>query len=160
MVTRPRIVVGSRADVIRVLELVLPDLVTDDTRVLVEGGLANARADDGFTTSPRRGAVVRWFSWRRNGFLLHPDAVILRKGAIWRTLTIVPAARTQSVAVHQGPIERLLRLAHVRVHTVAGPVTAEVGAIDVADASALFRDTAAAGVAAIRADRSHRWGAG
>lgn len=151
--------VGNRADVLKVLELVLPELVTDETRLIIEAGLAKARSDDGFTTSPRRAAVLRWFSWRRNGFLLHPDAVILRKGAIWRTLSIVPTARTQSVAAHQGPLERLLRVAHVRVHTVAGPVTAEIGAIDVADASALFRDTAAAGVVAIRSDRTHRWGA-
>lgn len=150
--------VGSRADVLKVLELVLPDLVTDETRILIEAGLAKGGGGDGFTTSPRRAAVLRWFSWRRNGFALHPDAVILRKGAIWRTLSVVPTARTQSVAAHQGPLERLLRVAHVRMHTVAGPVTAEIGAIDVADASALFRDTAAAGVVAIRSDRSHRWG--
>lgn len=150
--------VGSRADVLKVLELVLPDLVTDETRILIEAGLAKGGDGDGFTTSPRRAAVLRWFSWRRNGFALHPDAVILRKGAIWRTLSVVPTARTQSVAAHQGPLERLLRVAHVRMHTVAGPVTAEIGAIDVADASALFRDTAAAGVVAIRSDRSHRWG--
>lgn len=150
--------VGSRADVLKVLELVLPGLVTDETRLLIEAGLAKGRGGDGFTNSPKRAAVLRWFSWRRNGFLLHPDAVILRKGAIWRSLSVVPTARTQSVAAHQGPLERLLRVAHVRVHTVAGPVTAEIGAIDVADASALFRDTAAAGVVAIRSDRSHRWG--
>ena len=151
--------VGSRADVLKVLELVLPSLVTDETRLLIEAGLAKGTVSDGFTTTPRRGAVLRWFSWRRNGFLLHRDAVILRKGGIWRSLTVVPTARTQSVAAHQGPLERLLRLAHVRVHTVAGPITAEVGALDVADAASLFRDTAAAGVTAIRDDRSHRWGA-
>ncbi|MFT4029939.1 MAG: PH domain-containing protein [Protaetiibacter sp.] len=150
--------VGSREEVLKVLALVLPGLVTDQTRHLIEGGLARARADDGFTTSPRRGAVLRWFSWRRNGFLLHPEAVILRRGAVWRSLTVVPTARTQSVAAHQGPLERLLRLAQVRLHTVSGPVTARIGALDVADASALFRDAAAAGVAAIRADRTHRWG--
>lgn len=150
--------VGSRAEVLKVLELVLPGLVTDETRALIEGGLAPARPEDGFTTSPRRGAALRWFSWRRNGFLLHRDAVILRRGAVWRSLTVVPTARTQSVAVSQGPLERMLRLGTVRVHTVQGPVTASVGALDVGDASALFRDAAAAGVAAIAADSSHRWG--
>ncbi|AYF97668.1 PH domain-containing protein [Protaetiibacter intestinalis] len=150
--------IGSRADVLRVLELVLPELVGDGTRELIEGGLAKARPDDGFTTSPRRGALLRWFSWRRNGFLLHPDAVILRRGAIWRSLTVVPTARTQSVAAHQGPLERALRLAKVRVHTVTGPVGASIGALDVADAAELFREVSAAGVVAIRADRSHRWG--
>ncbi|PZQ90381.1 MAG: hypothetical protein DI534_03980 [Leifsonia xyli] len=150
--------VGSRAEVLKVLELVLPGLVTDETRLLIAGGLAPARVEDGFTTSPRRAVVLRWFSWRRNGFLLHPDAVLLRRGAVWRSLTVVPTARTQSVAAHQGPLERLLRLAKVRLHTVQGPVTAAIGALDVSDASGLFRDAAAAGVAAIRDDRTHRWG--
>ncbi|QNO37649.1 PH domain-containing protein [Protaetiibacter sp. SSC-01] len=150
--------VGSRAEVFKVLELVLPSLMSDETRALVEGGLLPARPEDGFTTSPRRGAVLRWFSWRRNGFLLHPDAVVLRRGALWRSLAVVPTARTQSVAVSQGPLERALRLAKVRLHTVQGPVTPSLGALDVRDASALFRDTATASVAAIRADRTHRWG--
>ena len=150
--------VGSRAEVLKVLELVLPSLVTDETRLIIEGGLAPARADDGFTTSPRRGALLRWFSWRRNGFLLHPDAVLLRRGAVWRSLSVVPTARTQSVAVDQGPLERALRLGKVRLHTVAGPVTASIGALDVRDAAALFRDAAATGVAAIRSDSTHHWG--
>ena len=150
--------VGSRAEVLKVLELVLPALVTDETRQLIEGGLAPARPGDGFTTSPRRAAVLRWFSWRRNGFLMHEDAVVLRRGAVWRSLAVVPTARAQSVEVEQGPLERALRLAKLRWHTVAGPVTARVGALDAGVASALFRDAAAAGVAAIRDDRSHRWG--
>ena len=39
-----------------------------------------------------------------------PDAVILRRGAIWRELVVVPTARMQSVALKQGPLERALRL--------------------------------------------------
>lgn len=150
--------VGSRVEVLKVLELVLPELVAEDTRRQIESGLAEARHGDGFTTSPRRAAILRWFSWRRNGFLLHPDAVVLRRGAIWRSLVVVPTARTQSVDVRQGPIERALRLAAVRVHTVSGPVSARVGALDVRDASRLFSGIAEAGVAAIVADRSHHWG--
>ncbi|WP_246140051.1 PH domain-containing protein [Protaetiibacter larvae] len=151
--------VGSRVEVLKVLELVLPGLVTEATRWQIEGGLDDARHGDGFTTSPRRAAILRWFSWRRNGFLLFPDAVVLRRGAIWRSLIVVPTARTQSVDVRQGPLERALGLSAVQVHTVSGPVSARIGALDVRDASRLFRGVAAAGVAAIEADRSHRWGA-
>src|SRR5690606_25300694 len=95
--------VGSRAEVFKVLELVLPGLVDEQTRAVIGAGLAKASPDDGYTTSPRRGAVLRWFSWRRNGFALRPDAVVLRRGAIWRELVVVPAARMQSVSVDQGP---------------------------------------------------------
>ena len=155
--------VGSRDDVFRVLGLLLPDLVAEgdgEGRDLFERGLRGRGGDDEFTTSPRRAAVVRWFSWRRNGFALFPGAVLLRRGAIWRELAIVPTPRVQSVAVDQGPLARSLRLANVHVHTVAGPISPRIGALDVDDAQALFRDAAAAAVAAAGTDRSHRWRSG
>lgn len=152
--------VGSRDDVFRVLELLLPGLVADgngEVRDLLERGLAGRDTDDDFTTSPRRAAVLRWFSWRRNGFALFPRAVLLRRGAIWRELAIVPTPRVQSVAVEQGPLLRSLRLAAVHVHTVAGPISPRVGALDARDAEQLFRDASAAAIAAAGSDRSHRW---
>jgi putative membrane protein len=157
--------VGSRDDVFRVLELLLPGILPEGettqaggkVRDLFERGLAGRGGDDEFTSSPRRAAIVRWFSWRRNGFALFPGAVLLRRGAIWRELAIVPTPRVQSVAVEQGPLARSLRLANVHVHTVAGPISPAIGALDVDDAQALFRDAAAAAVAAAGTDRSHRW---
>ena len=149
--------VGSRDDVFRVLELLLPGLTEGESRDLFERGLAGRGADADFTVSPRRAAVVRWFSWRRNGFALFPGAVLLRRGAIWRELAIVPTPRVQSVAVEQGPLARSLRLANVHVHTVAGPISPRLGALDVDDAQALFRDAAEAAVAAAGTDTTHRW---
>ncbi len=149
--------VGSRDDVFRVLELLLPGLTEGGARDLFERGLAGRDADADFTVSPRRAAVVRWFSWRRNGFALFPGAVLLRRGAIWRELAIVPTPRVQSVAVEQGPLARSLRLANVHVHTVAGPISPRIGALDVVDAQALFRDVAEAAVAAAGTDTTHRW---
>jgi putative membrane protein len=152
--------VGSRAEVFKVLELVLPGLFEGGTREVISAGLARATSDDGYTNSPRRGAIFRWFSWRRNGFALRPDAVILRRGAVWRELVVVPAARMQSVSLHQGPLDRALRLAEVNVHTVAGPITARLGALDASDASGFFRDVADTAVSAAAADRTHRWRGG
>lgn len=150
--------VGTRAEVLKVLELTMPDmLAADGMAALVAAGLAPGRPDDGYTVSPPRARVIRWFSRRRNGVALRPDAVLLRRGAIWRDLVVVPTARVQSVAVHQGPFLRVLRLAALHVHTVAGPVSARIGALDAGDAAALFRDAAGADVAAAAADRSHRW---
>ncbi len=152
--------VGTRAEVFRVLELVLPGLVDPETRAIVEAGLAKGTAGDGFTNSPRRAAILRWFSWRRNGFSLTKDAAILRRGAIWRELVVVPAARMQSVEVSQGPVYRALRLGRVQAHTVAGPISARLGALDVGDASDFFRELSQTAVAAAAADRSHRWRSG
>lgn len=151
--------VGSRDDVFRVLALLLPGLGVDgaEARELFERGLAGSGSDDDFTTSPRRAAVVRWFSWRRNGFALLPGAVLLRRGAIWRELAIVPTPRVQSVAIEQGPVYRGLRLAHVHVHTVAGPISPALGALDAKDAEGFFRGAALVAVAAAGTDTSHRW---
>lgn len=152
--------VGTRAEVFRVLELVLPGLVEEQTRAVIAAGLSKGSVDDGYTNSPRRAAILRWFSWRRNGFALRPDAVVLRRGAIWRELVVVPAARMQSVSVDQGPLDRALRLAGVHVHTVAGPINARLGALDAEDASRFFRDLARTAVVAAAADRTHRWRSG
>jgi putative membrane protein len=149
--------VGSIADVRKVLELVLPLMVDPASIELLEKGLLSKGGDDGFVNSPRRAAPLRWFSWRRNGFAVTASAVLLRKGAIWRELIIVPQARVQSVALHQGPLLRRLRLAAVQLHTVAGPITARLGAVDEQDAVAFFGSAAADAVAAGTADTSHRW---
>lgn len=150
--------VGNLTDVKRVLGLVLPDSADETAAVFAERGLvARGEPDDGFTCSPRRAAVLRWFSWRRNGFAISPGAVLLRKGAIWRELVIVPHPRLQSVSISQGPLLRMLRLVSVHVHTVAGPISAQLGAVD-RDAAIVFFDTVAqAAVRASGADTSHRW---
>ena len=149
--------VGNLTDARRVLELVLPGMVDEESILLLERGLLSSGGDDGFVNSPRRAAAIRWFSWRRNGFVITPEAVLLRRGAIWRQLVIVPEARIQSVAIHQGPLLRLLGLASLRVHTVAGPIAAELGAVDREAAVRFFGDLADAAVASGNTDTSHHW---
>ncbi|MBF0672719.1 MAG: PH domain-containing protein [Salinibacterium sp.] len=149
--------VGDEADVMNVLRLLLPDL-DDDARALIVKGLApRGETGDRYENSPKRAAWLRWFSWRRNGFAVTPDAFFLRRGAIWRELVIVPAPRVQSAAIQQGPVGRMTRLATVHLHTVMGPITASLGAIDVDKAMEFFADTSHRLVDAAARDRSHRW---
>lgn len=149
--------VGTLDDVRRVLELVLPQ-VDDETRELLQQSITAKGADgDGFTNSPRRAGRIRWFSWRRNGFALRPDVVVFRRGRIWRDLIVVPLARMQSVALSQGPINRRLALATLRVHTVTGPVTPRLGGVDETAAITAFDAITAGAVAASASDTSHRW---
>ncbi len=179
--------VGDRNDVRRVLELMLPELLTqtddgatndgaiddgaiDDGAIdsavssaisVIESGLeSRGGPDDGFTNSPRRAAVLRWFSWRRNGFAITQGSLVLRKGAIWRQLVIVPQPRLQSVSMHQGPLLRPLRLASVHLHTVSGPISADLGAIDRDAAVQFFEDVARVAVSAAQSDTTHRWRSG
>jgi putative membrane protein len=150
--------VGDRGDVMRVLALLLPQLTTEEmARLLADGLTAKGTEEDGFTNSPKRAAWLRWFSWQRNGFAITPDAVLLRKGAVWRALIVVPTPRVQSVSVSQGPLYRLCRLAAIQLHTVAGPITAQLGAVDQDAALGFFREVASVAVASVEADTSHRW---
>ncbi len=164
--------VGDRADVHKVLELILPELLaqpgagvddgeaTGAMRVILDGLEGKGGPDDGFTNSPPRAAVLRWFSWRRNGFAITPGSLVLRKGGIWRQLVVVPQPRLQSASLHQGPLLRMLRLAGVHLHTVSGPISADLGAIDADAAIRFFEDVARVAVSAAVADTTHRWRAG
>ncbi|MCR2784719.1 MULTISPECIES: PH domain-containing protein [unclassified Microbacterium] len=149
--------VGTYADVERVLHLLLPHIADGDLPALVRQGVDGPAEGDPFTTTPKRARIIRLLSWRRNGFVLTDDLLLLRRGAIWRKLAILPLARLQSVAIHQGPLDRLLRVAAVRGHIVTGPVYANVSAIDRDDALGVFDAVAAAAVRAAATDRSHRW---
>ncbi|KRF33437.1 PH domain-containing protein [Yonghaparkia sp. Soil809] len=149
--------VGNLDDVRTVLRLLLPDVATDEAMPLLERGMLSPGGEDGFTNSPRRARALRWFSQPRNGFAMTESGVLLRTGAIWRSLTIVPFPRMQSVSVRQGPVLRPLRLAAVHVHTVSGPITPALGAIDREAALGLFAAVAEAAIRTATVDTTHRW---
>ena len=141
----------------RVLALVLPTLEEGEGRALLESGIGPRRVHDGFEQSPRRAWVLQWFAWRRNGFALADGAVLFRTGAIWRQLVIVPVARMQSVALEVGWLRRRLRLATLRLHTVSGPITPMLHAIDERAAAEFFNVVAAAATLHGARDTSQRW---
>nr|WP_315267673.1 PH domain-containing protein [Microbacterium lemovicicum] len=149
--------VGTREDVAKVLQLMLPAMPEAEWPVVFDDGVLGPRADDPYTNTPRRARLLRLLSWRRNGFLLVPGVLLLRRGFIWRTLGIFPLARAQSFGLEQGPLARALNLAAVTVHTITGRVSGTLGAVDRDAALALFADASAATVAAAATDRSHRW---
>lgn len=152
--------VGTRDDVERVLRLFLPGISADQWQELVVHGLLGPHDDaDPYVTTPQRAWWLRPLSWRRNGVLLTSDAVLLRRGMIWRSLVILPLARLQSVALSQGPVDRGRRVANLTGHTVAGQVPGSVGILDRDDAVALWQAIAGAVIGAAATDRSHRWDA-
>jgi len=148
--------VGNSTDVSNVLSLLLPHL-DGEALGFLDRGLISRGGEDGFVNSPPRARVLRWVSRARNGFASLDGIIVLRRGAIWRVLVIVPQARIQSVGLHQGPLLRALRLASVRLHTVAGPVDARLGALDAVKATTFFTEVADAAVTSGLADATHRW---
>ena len=59
--------------------------------------------------------------------------------------------------MEQGPLLRGLSLAAVKLHTVAGPITADIGALGVRDAIQFFENASAVAIDAAKSDRTHRW---
>ena len=125
--------VGTAADVERVLRLLQPSAPDEEWALIVRQGMFGPGEDDTFTDTPRRAWWIRPLSFRRNGFRVTADALLLRRGFIWRTLVILPLARLQSIALYQGPVARTLGVTSVRAHVVTGPVS-RAGGIDRVDA--------------------------
>lgn len=130
------------------------------SRELLRRGLVSRGGDDGFVNSPRRAAPLRWFSWRRNGFAFAPGTIVLRKGAVWREMILVPQPRVQSIQLRQGPLLRRFGLASLTLHTVAGPITARLGAVDAAEATTFFEESSRSIIESASSDTSHRWRSG
>ncbi|MGN6218721.1 MAG: PH domain-containing protein [Microbacterium sp.] len=149
--------VGTVADVERVLRLVQPAMTEQERGLVVQQGMFGPTADDAFTNTPRRAWWIRPLSYRRNGFLLTDDELLLRRGVVWRKIVILPLARLQSFGLYQGPLDRLSGVTNGRAHVVQGPVTPFLAAIDRDVALRLFDDVARASVRAAQSDRTHRW---
>ncbi|WP_217424000.1 PH domain-containing protein [Agromyces sp. Marseille-P2726] len=150
--------VGTVADVHRVLALLLPDAAFA-VDPLIEQGLVGRGGAGGYAPVPKRAAWLRPFSWRRIGWALAGGVALIRRGWLLRSLTLVPLARMQSVAVSVGPLQRMLRLASVRIHTVTGPVTALAPSLDRSEATDLFERLADEAVERAASDTSHHWAA-
>lgn len=172
--------VGSLADVDTVIGLVLPTLrgsrllhdglvghgvaavtadadADADANASVDQDASPAQTHDGYVTTPRSARLLRPLSWRRNGVAVGDVAVLLRKGRIWRSLGIVPLARTQSFAMHQGPLEGALGVAHIAVHVVGNAFSPTIGALAVEDAQRTFALAREVVPAAIGADTTETW---
>jgi uncharacterized protein len=72
-------------------------------------------------------AAILWPAarYRRWSFSLGADDVVIRRGVLWRTTSIVPHARIQHVDTTHGPLERKLGLASVVIFT-AGTAGAHI----------------------------------
>ena len=151
--------VGTVDELGRVLAIVLPDLATAEGSPLdvVRAGLTGTGTDGGFTPVPR---ATRWLdplSWRRRGYRVTEHAFLSRNGRFVRGLDVVPHARTQSLGVRQGPLQRRLGLASVALHSTPGKVKPRVDHLDAATAAALLREQTARARAARAGSGPERW---
>lgn len=87
-------------------------------------------------------AFMLWLVWlipaqvKLMGWLETDDELLIKKGKLWHTFTVVPYGRIQFVDVTAGPIENALGLKSVELHTASATSESEVRGLpaDVADA--------------------------
>ncbi|GAB3601474.1 PH domain-containing protein [Microbacterium tumbae] len=149
--------VGKRADVERVLGLIMPDLPAADLPLIWEHGILGPQQGDPYIRMQPRAWWRRPVSWRRHGLTVTDFGLILRRGVLWRKLAVFPLARLQGVSISQGPVDRLQRVGWMKAHSVTGPVLGEVVGIDSTAIVAAFEDVDRRASLAAGRDRSHRW---
>jgi len=96
-------------------------------------------------------AAVTWFvergRYRSWGYLERDEDLVVRRGLVFRRLTVVPFGRMQFVDVTAGPVDRLFDLATVQLHTAAAATDARIPGLRSADAAQLRDRLAALGEA-------------
>ncbi|MBL3686048.1 hypothetical protein D3248_03635 [Leucobacter zeae] len=138
--------VGLESDVLRVIDTLLPG--TSETEAEMEE-LRDALAGPGagFVGAGRGAAWVLWWGRRRAGVRIAdadaPEATLrIRRGALVRSLAIMPIVRSQSIQLRRPLVHRMLGLASVQAHTVLGPIRVEMRGIDLDRARAVFDELA------------------
>lgn len=88
-------------------------------------------------------ALLVWLIWlipaqvKNLGWQETDDELLLTKGKLWHTFTVIPYGRIQFVDVKGGPIERMFGLNHVELHTASSTSDSIVRGLLIDDASAL-----------------------
>ena len=152
--------VGHRGEAMAVVAFVLPDLGVappDDAHAVVAAAMSGAGAAHGFVGSPRAARWLDPLAWRRNGFRVTDQALIIRRGWVHRHVEFVPHARTQSCGVRQALLQRPLGLASFHLHSTPGPISPVVPHLATADAAALLAGQAERARLARAAAGPERW---
>jgi putative membrane protein len=128
--------VGTLEEAMAVLELILPVV----RRETVLAAMHESGPTPGFTTAPRSARWVAPLGWTRMGYAVTPASVVTRSGLLVRRCQVVPHARIQSLTLAEGPVDRRLGLAGVRLVSTPGPVGPGVRFLASADATTLIRE--------------------
>lgn len=87
--------------------------------------------------------ILAWAWWliprqvRAIGYAELDDDLLIRKGVLFRNLTVVPYGRMQYVDVQAGPLMRRAGMAQVQLHTASASTDASIPGLPEAEASRL-----------------------
>ncbi|MDC4232219.1 PH domain-containing protein [Actinomyces sp. B33] len=88
-------------------------------------------------------AQAAWLCWliprqvRAMGFAEGDDEFVIRRGVMFRSMTLIPYGRIQYVDVAEGPIARMFGIAQIKLNTASAQTDATLDGVPVAEASRL-----------------------
>jgi len=109
---------------------VFPDVLPDPPpRGLLTGAISGCSA--------ALAAAVPVLRYRRWRYAVRPHDIWLRSGVLVERVSVIPLARLQFIDTRQGPLDRLLGLARLVVHTAALGTAGTLPGLDAAEAEVL-----------------------
>lgn len=126
--------VGPFEDAVRIMAVVDPELQPEALRAACLG----TGSDEYWHGIPERARYLDPWGWRRRAYAVTPASLLLRRGYFRRSAVIMPHARIQSSRLHQGPVQRRLRLASVTLVSTIGPVRPVLEHLGLNDAEVLL----------------------
>ena len=107
----------------------------------VVGAVTGSAVAYGFALAALVGGAIFWrFVSRRYGswgYAEREDDLLVRRGVLFARLSVVPYGRMQFIDVTAGPLERVLGLATVRLHTAAAATDARIPGLEREEAGRL-----------------------
>ncbi|WP_084079106.1 PH domain-containing protein [Demequina sp. NBRC 110057] len=86
------------------------------------------------------GAWVSWIIYRQvtaHAWIERDEDLIVKRGRLWRSVTVVPYGRMQYVEVEAGPLNRAFGIAKVQLHTASPGTDASISGVPEAEAARL-----------------------
>jgi uncharacterized protein len=94
-----------------------------------------------FALLPLAGLAWGWWVIGRQvaaiGYAEREDDLLVRRGVLFRTVVVVPYGRMQYVDVHSGPVDRMLGIARLQLHTASAGSDAHIPGLPADEASRL-----------------------
>jgi membrane protein YdbS with pleckstrin-like domain len=86
------------------------------------------------------GLLLTWITYRAvtaHAWAEREDDLIVKRGRLWRSVTVVPYGRMQFVEVTAGPLSRAFGLASIQLHTASPGTDASLSGVRAADAETM-----------------------
>ncbi|WP_216379102.1 PH domain-containing protein [Arcanobacterium phocae] len=131
---------ANREEVMRILATIFPTLGTDNDSLLMHELLYRRGENHYVHTPPKRARWINPIAATVGGYFANVDVFAIRRGRFWRQVQLIFQDHTQSVAVLQGPLQRMLGLSSLNIHLLAGPCDGVVKNFALADMRQLLRE--------------------